>query len=223
MTAPGAADAVLAELARLSTPTVSDALDRLAIAGQVLGVMPVAGAATLAGRAHSALYQPVDAAGGTVGDYIDDVEPGSVVVLDNAGRTDCTVWGDILTTVASRRGIAGTVINGVCRDITRARAVGYPIFARGNWMRTGKDRVAMVGVQVPVTLGGVLVRPGDIVLGDADGVVIVPRSREGEVLEAALAIEAAEEAIRARCAEGARLDEARRLFGYHVLQTHRET
>ena len=213
------ADDVVRQLARFATSGISDALDRLGIAGQAFDVLPVYPTARTAGRAFTGLYQPVDVDGGTVGDYIDDVPPGSVVVLDNAGRTDATVWGDILTLVASRRGIAGTVIDGVCRDTSRSVELDYPVFARGRWMRTGKDRVQMVATQVPVTIGRVRVRPGDIVIGDGDGVVVVPRDREDEVLAAVLAIEEAEADIRARLDEGVSLREARAQLGYHTLQT----
>jgi regulator of RNase E activity RraA len=215
-------DELLAALDTLSTPTVSDALDRLGIAGQAFGIAALDTTTRMVGRAHTLLYQPVGQDGGTVGDYIDDVEPGSVMVLDNAGRLDCTVWGDILTMMASTHGVAGTVIDGVCRDTERARTLGYPIYARGHWMRTGKDRVKMVAMQVPVNIGGVLVSPGDALLGDADGVVVLPRSRESEILDVALGIEQAEEAIRAACTAGSRLDDARRNLGYHALQSRTE-
>jgi regulator of RNase E activity RraA len=214
-----ATDELIRTLSTLSTPTVSDALDRLGIPGQAFGIRAMNESLTMCGRAYTLMYQPVGSDGGTVGDYIDDVPPGSVLVLDNAGRLDATVWGDILTLTASRRAIAGTVIDGVCRDMARAHEIGYPIYARGHWMRTGKDRVAMVATEVPVTIGGVLVGPGDPVLGDADGVVVLPRAREREVLDAALAIEKAEESIRASVLNGSRLDEARRQRGYHSLQT----
>lgn len=212
-------DDVVQELARFATSGISDALDRLGIAGQATGIFPVDPLARLAGRAWTGLYQPVDVNGGTVGDYIDDVPPGAVICLDNAGRTDATVWGDILTLVASRRQLGGTVVDGVCRDSSRSRELGYPVFARGRWMRTGKDRVQMVGMQVPVTLGRVRVRPGDVLIGDGDGIVVVPREREAEVVEAVLAIEAAEEVIRDQVTQGVRLSEARQRLGYHALQT----
>ena len=96
----------------------------------------------------SAGYPP-----GTVGDYIDDVPAGAVVVLDNAGRDDATVWGDILTDIAHRRGIAGTVIDGICRDVALSLSLQYPIYSKGSWMRTGKDRVQVEATQVPVTIG----------------------------------------------------------------------
>ena len=215
-------DAQVERLRRLSTSAVSDALDRFGIAGQALGIRPVDRGFRLAGRAFTILYQPCDVQGGTVGDYIDDVPDGQVIVLDNGGRLDATVWGDILTVVAHRRRLGGTVIDGVCRDSPRSLELGYPIFSRSTYMRTGKDRVQVAGEQCPVSLGGVRVRPGDLLLGDADGVVVVPAEREEDVLGVALEIEAREEAIRGLVAGGARLDEARRQHGYHALQTRRD-
>lgn len=212
-------DDVVRELARFATSGISDALDRLGIAGQAFGILPVGPGFRLAGRAWTGLYQPVDVNGGTVGDYIDDVPPAGVICLDNAGRTDATVWGDILTLVASRRQLGGTVIDGVCRDSSRSRELDYPVFARGRWMRTGKDRVQMVGMQVPITIGQVRVRPGDVLVGDGDGIVVVPREREAEVVDAVLAIEHAEEVIREQVMQGMRLSEARQQLGYHELQT----
>lgn len=207
---------------KLSTATVSDALDRLALNGQAFGLAPLDRRFRLCGRAFTVKYAPVGAVKGTVGDYIDDVAPGSVVVLDNDGRLDATVWGDILTTMAHYRGIGGTVIHGVCRDVARSLELSYPIFSRGAYMRTGKDRVKAESFNVPVTLGSVQVRPGDLLLGDADGVVVVPGGRENAVLQTALQIERAEDAIREAIGRGERLDEARRRAGYFELQRSRE-
>ena len=103
----------------------------------------------LVGRAWTLRYGTVGEDPGTVGDYIDDLGLGQVVVLDNQGRRDATVWGDLLTTVAAGRGVAGTVIDGVCRDVDRSIELGYPIFSRGNWMRTGKDRVRVEEIGGP--------------------------------------------------------------------------
>jgi 4-hydroxy-4-methyl-2-oxoglutarate aldolase len=140
------------------------------------------------------------------------------VVLDNQARLDATVWGDLLTITAHRRGVAGTVIDGVCRDVDRSLTLGYPIFARGNWMRTGKDRVRVEATGVPVSIGGVRVEPGDLLLGDGDGLVALPAARVEEVLAAAEEIERAEDAIRAAVEGGSSLREARRTAGYHDLQ-----
>ncbi|MEO3858187.1 RraA family protein [Acrocarpospora sp. B8E8] len=205
-------------LLALGTGTVSDALDRLGIPGQCAGLAGLVPGATIAGPAFTVRYGPNGRSGGTVGDYIDDVPPGHVVVLDNRGRTDATVWGDILTTVASSRGVGGTVIDGVCRDLDRSLETGYPIFARGNWMRTGKDRVRAEEIGGPVGVGGIRVQPGDILIGDRDGVLALPAGRLDQIHDVAAAIAAAEDQIRAHVATGLTLRVARARTGYHHLQ-----
>lgn len=216
------ADPNVARAATLDTATLSDALDKLGIAGQCYRIKPRSAGFRMAGRAWTLLYGPAGKPAGTVGDYIDDVPPGSVVVLDNGGRDNATVWGDILTEIAHRRGIAGTLIDGVCRDTALCLQLGYPVFSKDHWMRTGKDRVQVEATQVPVTIGEARVAPGDIVRGDADGVVVIPREHEAQVLDTAEAIEKAEDAIRNAVRSGLRLDEARRRFRYHQLQTREE-
>lgn len=208
----------------LATSVISDALDRLGLAGQAFGIKPLDRSFRITGRAYTVRTIPVEMGvkGTSVGDYIDDVPPGDVVVLDNGGKLDATVWGDILTIMAHRRGVGGTVIHGVCRDTPRALELNYPIFSRGNWMRTGKDRVQVDGYNVDVSLGDVRVAPGDLLIGDADGVVVVPRRREDEVLAAAKEIEEAEQRIRDAIATGMRLDEARKQFRYFQLQSRVE-
>jgi regulator of RNase E activity RraA len=213
-------DSIVEGLRELPTATISDALDRLGIVGQCLGIAPLDARFRLCGRAFTLRYRPTGLVErGNVGDYIDDVPPGGIVVLDNAGRLDCTVWGDILTAVSHRRGVGGTVIHGVCRDVARALDLGYPIFSRGRYMRTGKDRVEVETMGAPISLGEVQVRPGDVLVGDADGVIVIPDVRASEVFETARQIEDAEQAIERETARGTRLDEARRTFRYHQLQT----
>jgi 4-hydroxy-4-methyl-2-oxoglutarate aldolase len=212
-------DANVARAARLDCASLSDALDKLGIVGQCHRIKPRSSDFRMAGRAWTLLYGPAGKPAGTVGDYIDDVPPGSVVVLDNGGRDNATVWGDILTEIAHRRGIAGTVIDGICRDVALCLQLGYPIYSKDHWMRTGKDRVQVEATGVPVTIGEARVAPGDIVRGDADGVVVIPKAHEDAVLDAAEAIEAAENRIRAAVRGGMRLDEARAQFKYHALQT----
>jgi 4-hydroxy-4-methyl-2-oxoglutarate aldolase len=205
-------DNQLGHLAQLTTSGLSDALDQLGIPGQCHGIMPLSRSFRLMGRAWTLRYGPVGEDPGTVGDYIDDLGPGQVVVLDNQSRLDATVWGDLLTTTAAARGVPGTVIDGVCRDVDRSLELSYPIFSRGNWMRTGKDRVRVEETGGPVSIGGIRVEPGDLLLGDGDGVIAV-----------AIEIERAEAAIRDALAEGQSLRDARAAVGYHTLQRRRET
>ncbi|MCC8954381.1 RraA family protein [Bradyrhizobium sp. Pear77] len=210
---------IAGELKEIGTTTLSDALDRLGIEGQCLGIKAFDHQMRLAGPAFTIRMLPVGVHGGSVGDYIDDVAPGQIVVIDNDGRLDATVWGDILTMVASRRGIGGTVIDGVCRDIDRSLDLGYPIFARGNAMRTGKDRVTADAMNVPVQIAGVRIAPGDWLVGDGDGIVALPASRLEEILATARQIAAAEAKIRDAVIAGERLDKARERLRYHALQS----
>jgi regulator of RNase E activity RraA len=212
-------DVIRAGLIEAGTTALSDALDRLGIDGQAVGIMPVARSMRFAGRAFTVRMVPVGLSKGSVGDYIDDVTPGQVVVIDNNGRMEATVWGDILTWVASTTKISGTVIDGVCRDSDRCVELGYPVFSRGSTMRTGKDRVTADAYNVPVQIAGVRVEPNDWLVGDADGVVVIPAAHCDRVLTIAQEIEAIEDRIREAVRNGKRLDDARRDLGYHALQT----
>jgi 4-hydroxy-4-methyl-2-oxoglutarate aldolase len=209
----------VARAALLDTATLSDALDKHGLNGQCYRIKPRSTDSRMTGRAWTLLYGPAGVPAGTVGDYIDDVAPGSVIVLDNGGRDNATVWGDILTEVAHAKGIAGTLIDGVNRDVALSLQLGYPIYSRDHWMRTGKDRVQVEATGVPVNIGDVRVCPGDLVRGDADGVVVIPKAQEEQVLATAEAIQQAEDAIRASVRAGLSLREARVQHGYHQLQT----
>lgn len=217
---PAAEDEELVALfAGSDTPGVSDALDKLGIPGQAFNIMPLANySKTTVGPAFTVRYVPASDPPGSVGDFIDDVATGDFVVIDNGGRTDCTVWGDIMTQYAGIRGIAGTVIDGVCRDVDRAISDNYPIFTAGRWMRTGKDRVQVGGINESIGVGNVRVSPRDIVVADANGVVIVPRDRAREVAALTKSIEKSEDGIRKLISEGSTIGEAREKLGYHSLQ-----
>ncbi|MEU0532295.1 RraA family protein, partial [Amycolatopsis tolypomycina] len=112
-----------------STASISDALDSLGLPGSLPGIGALRQGQRAAGPIFTVTYEPVDEHGGTVGDFLDDVPPGAVILIDNAGRTDCTVWGGIMSETAHERGIAGTVIHGTCRDVAVATGIGYPIWS----------------------------------------------------------------------------------------------
>ena len=207
----------------VSTATISDALDSLGLPGSLNGIGPLRAGLRIVGPAFTVRYEPIDGDGGTVGDFLDDVPAGAVVLIDNAGRTDCTVWGGIMSRIARSRGIAGTVINGVCRDVATAYETGYPIWSAGQFMRTGKDRVRVAEVQGALTIDGVEIHPGDIVVADDDGAVVIPAGRGDEVVGIAERIDAVEEAIVDAVRAGATLAGARASLGYHSLQTRKES
>ena len=203
----------------MDTTCVSDAMDRLGIRCGCEGILPLFAGARAVGPAFTVRYRPCGDVKGTVGDFLDDVAPGQIVVLDNGGRTYGTVWGDIMTVYAQKRGIAGTVINGVCRDLPRVLSARYPLFTKGRFMVTGKDRVELDGINIPVAVSDVQVRPQDIVICDDTGVVVVPLERALEVWQAASEIDAVEQRILALLDEGMTLREARANLGYHKLQS----
>ncbi len=213
-------DQLVESFKALDTACVSDAMDKLGIPAGCHGIKPVVQGVKFAGRAFTVKYRACgEVERGTVGDFLDDVPAGHVVVIDNAGRTDCTVWGDIMTTLAHHKAVAGTVIDGVCRDVPKIRDLSYPIFTRDYYMMTGKDRVEVDGINVPVTISQRQVRPGDIVMGDDSGVVVIPASRAEDVLKIAREIEHTEQEILKRIAQGQSLRQAREELKYHALQT----
>jgi regulator of RNase E activity RraA len=206
-------------LALLPTAAISDALDRLGLRGSLRGIGPLREGQSACGPAYTVAYEPVDKRGGTVGDFLDDVPDGAVIVIDNAGRTDCTVWGGIMTRVASAYGVAGTVVHGACRDTAVSKSLRYPVWTAGRFMRTGKDRVRLTAVQQPVTVDGVRIHPGDLVCADDDGVVVIPVACADQVARIASDIEAAESRILTAVQGGASLAESRAAHGYHTLQS----
>ena len=212
-------DELLNRLKKLYTTCVSDALDKLGVECCLYDIKPIQKGQKICGRAYTVHYMPCGAVKGTVGDFLDDVQPGQVVVIDNAGRTDCTVWGDIMAKTAKAVGIEGTVIDGVCRDIPAVLECGYPIFSKGYYMRTGKDRVYVDAVNVPVQVSGVEVCPGDVIMGDDTGVLVIPYGMLEKVLPIAEEIDQKEQQILKLVAEGHPLREARAITGYHHLQT----
>ncbi|MEV5242915.1 RraA family protein [Streptomyces cinnamoneus] len=213
---------VVDRLARLDTASVSDALDSLGIRGVLAGVAARVPGARTAGLAHTVTYRPVDTGTDEPGkakfhnaaNYLDDVPAGSVVVVDNAGSTDCTNWGSLLTTLARRRDVRGTVLHGSARDVAEIRAMGYPLFSTGVTMVSGKNRVELAATGLEITVGGTTVRPGDVVVADDNGALVVPAEHAAEVADRAERVEGTESAIAGAIAEGLRLDEARRRFGY---------
>jgi len=210
---------IIEEFKKLDVPSISDAMDKLRLFGALYHIKAVVPDTYVCGQAFTVHYVPNGIIKGTVGDFIDDILPGEVAVIDNNGRDDCTVWGDIMSIYASQHGIAGTVIDGVCRDINVIRELKYPIYTKGTYMVTGKDRVCVDKVGGTVSIAGIQVNPGDLVCGDNTGVVIVPFERAEEVLAVAKNIERVEQEILKKVRSGMKLKDARRETGYHTLQT----
>lgn len=191
-----ASDSPLAELARLSTATISDAMFRLGHKDRTMRarIKPVEPTMRLAGPAVTAQAYP----GATYASSLalEAARPGDVVVIDAQGFCEAVMWGEIFSLMATVRGLAGSVIDGAVRDIDEVIALGYPLFAAGIHPGAGTgDKLGKVNI--PIQCGGVVVRPGDLVFGDRLGVVIVPVEESAEVLEACRGVVAKEARMKA--------------------------
>ena len=217
MTTPSLLD----RYAAVDSAAVSDALDQLGLAPGVGGIRPVWGPASIVGFAVTVGLEP--RADGPAGAHIattaiETSDSDSVIVVDNQGRTDVSCWGGILSLGATQRGARGVVVDGVCRDVAEARELGFPVFSRGAIPATARGRLQERTTGEPVTLAGLTVRQGDVVVADETGLVVVPRDRAEEVARLATAIVARERAIAQEVRTGARLSHAMhdaRLAGTH--------
>ena len=107
---------------------------------------------------------------------------GDLLVIDMAGATDCSAWGQILTKIGIPKGVRGAVVDGTSRDIHDIDKMNFTVFARGRHPGTMRGRLDMESVQKPIVCGGVTVNPGNLVFGDGDGIVVIPADRIEEVL-----------------------------------------
>ena len=156
------------------------------------GIKPIDPKSRMLGRAVTVQCYPGDNLALHQGIYA--AEPGDVLILDCHGYTEAGHFGDIMTLACQMRGIAGVVIDGSCRDSEDIKELGLPVFVRG-FNPSGTVKASLGKVNVPVTCGGVRVNPGDMILGDCDGVVVVPREKEDQVFEKAQAKFAKEEKL----------------------------
>jgi 4-hydroxy-4-methyl-2-oxoglutarate aldolase len=191
-------------LARLSASQVSDALGAAGLPRDgLLGVHAMEPAQHIVGRAFTVYFRPAAEAAGLEADYLAEVSPGEVIVLGNHGRLDCSVWGGQRTVGAQQRGAAATVVDGAYRDVDEHRALGYPVFGRAATVTGSSGYTVPVATGETLTISGILIRPGDYIVGDASGVVVIPHDRAQDVAAHAERITAEEQAIAAAVAAGA--------------------
>ncbi len=200
--------------AKLTTSILSDVLDDLGAMEQAMRpfVRPLDDTSVIVGRARTGLYMPVYHVAEGENPYavemalVDDLKPGDVAVFACNGPTDrIGPWGELLSTAARARGAAGCVTDGLVRDVRQIREMRFPVFAGGIGPLDSKGRGHMMAMDVPVVCAGVRVEPGDLVMADADGVIVVPQALEEAAVAAALAKAAAEDRTREELAAGAKL------------------
>jgi 4-hydroxy-4-methyl-2-oxoglutarate aldolase len=217
------ADEQLDTMRGFSAAILSDVLDGLGLMRQAMRpfVRPLDEALVLCGRARTGLYMPAYEVRRGENPYevemalVDDLKPGEVPVLACGGPTErIAPWGELLSTAARARGAAGCVIDGLVRDVRQIREMRFPVFHGGIGPLDTKGRARMMERDIPVECGGVRVENGDLLFGDVDGIVVVPRARAAEVIAAAQEKTRGENATRKELEEGRPLAE---VFARHGI------
>lgn len=207
----------LHQLHAFNSTEISDALDACGVEGALLNIKPLAPGMKLIGPAYTVGYASNTQHSATfknAANYIDAVPAKSIIVIDNEGRTDCTVWGAILTQMARHLDIAGTLVHGAVRDVAFIRAANYPLFCSGIYMRSGKNRIHKVQEQGPLLINGVTINPGDIIFADDNGALVIPLHLLANILTKAENIKLTEHNITTAIKAGASLEQARIDYRY---------
>jgi regulator of RNase E activity RraA len=207
-------------LESISTTKLSDALDQAGLRGAVIGIRPLFGMPKVVGRAVTI---KITAAGMMKSkrhlgiDAIAVSSPGDVIAIDNRGDTYNNCWGEILSCAAQQKGVSGVLIDGAARDVDFCQEIGFPVFARGVVPITARGRIMQEDFNCPIRLGDVQVRPGDILVGDVNGVVVIPEEKVDEVLSAAEAILEKEEQMKADILAGMDILEVDSKYNYEQM------
>jgi regulator of RNase E activity RraA len=175
----------------LFAAVLSDALDTVGLRDQAMSpaIRPLDDGLRMCGRARTGIYMETAFVAENENPYeleiaiVDDLKPGDVAVFACGGSSRIAPWGGLLSTATRARGAAGCVTDGFVRDVMQIREMQLPVFAGGIAPLDSKGRGQIQAIDVPVICGGVKVAPGDLVFGDADGVVVVPQAVEAEVLK----------------------------------------
>ena len=177
---------LLDRLASLDTNTVSDALDFLNLSGATFGLRPLWDCPKIVGRASTIQLGPKTQAKPTVHlitPVIEAIQTHDRILVISGGAEGVSCWGDILANAAMAKGIRGSVIDGLSRDIDGSESVGYPVYGRGVTMISARNRVIQIDSGKPVQMAGVMVCEDDYVIADRCGAVFVPEDRIEEVLD----------------------------------------
>lgn len=218
---PSKADLDLCTLTeeKLYTAVVSDALDQIGVRSQAMReyLRPVYSCRAFCGWARTiacsdVYHVPPDPYAMEI-EAIDSILPGEVVVVSTQQSKRNAPWGELLSTAAKARGARGAVIDGLVRDVRKIEELDFPVLAAGIKPVDSMGRGIVMGYNVPVECGEVLVNPGDFVFADFDGIVVVPKALVQEVTSLALSKASREDSSRAELLGGAYLRDVFQRYG----------
>jgi regulator of RNase E activity RraA len=219
---PSAKETALFDLFKkeLYTPVVGDILDGLGLYHQFLPqpIQPALLEMKVVGRAMPVVmidvYGPQKKPFGLLTEALDQLEPGEIY-LCSGGDMRCAYWGELLTATARTRGAVGAVVNGFHRDTPKMLEQNWPVFSRGRFAQDSSVRTQVTNFRCSIEVGGVWLEPGDLVFGDLDGVVVIPKKVEDEVIEKALEKARTENVVRKAIEAG--MSSTAALAKYRVL------
>jgi 4-hydroxy-4-methyl-2-oxoglutarate aldolase len=207
-------------LERLCTTNLSDAMDLLGIRGAVIGIRPMFDCPKVIGRAVTI---KITAAGMTKSkthlgiEAIASAQTGDVIAIDNHGDVNNNCWGEVLACAAKVKGVSGVVVDGAARDLDACRELGFSVYARGAVPITARGRIMQEAFNCMIRLGDVQVRPGDVIVGDINGVVVICQERIDDVVREAEMLMEKEEQMKADLLAGMDVLEMDRKYNYEQM------
>ena len=180
-----AENTTLTTLASLDTNTVSDALDFMGLPGATYGLRPLWNCPKIVGRASTIQLGPKTGTAPTVhliSPVIASVTTNDRILVITGGTEGISCWGDILANAAKMKGIRGSVIDGMSREIEGSESIDYPVYGRGLTMISARNRLVQIASGTPIVVAGVTVHEDDYVIADRCGTVFVPAAKIAEVL-----------------------------------------
>ena len=214
-------DKITLEMMRSSlySAVVSDALDALGYSRQSprIPLAPLTTDTVLVGYCKTTLWEEIDAIDPSPYELelqaVDECEPDDVLIAAAGGSMRSGIWGELLSTAAGNRGCVGVIVDGAVRDVDKMASMGFPVFARGTSVYDSQDRQRVSAIDLPVEIDGVSFSPGDLVIADRDGVVVVPRKIHEQAVRAAWEKVHAENVTRDAIRDGMKATDAYRKYG----------
>jgi regulator of RNase E activity RraA len=204
---------------KLSSSIISDVLDSMNLKEQSLdaSIRPLHDDMVVSGRAATMLMaNQYDYEKDTFSlqfQAIDSLKQDEVMMVCSNGSVRAALWGELLSTAAKYRGARGAIIDGIARDIRLIREMNFPVFAKGVNPISSKGRLIAIDYGCPIEIGGVMIYPGDLVIADLDGVVVVPQDKIEEVIKKGLNVATRETKTRDELKNGAGLHEVYKKYG----------